>query len=185
MAIAEIYSNQYRWRSWSEVYPHLGDLSDTLVIDLGCGIGDHARDLSRLGASVLGVDANQEVIDHANRRGIPRARFLCGNILNLKEHKLKCDGIWTSFTVAYFPQFDRLLGRIDAVLKQGGWLAITELDNLFGHEPLDARWVTLIERYYSRSLDEGLYRFRSHDHMLGAAFGRNQHEYLSLRFVLW
>lgn len=172
MSISQIYADQYRWRRWSGVYPDLGDISGRLVLDLGCGVGDQARDLSRRGAHVLGIDANQDVIDHANRREIPRARFLCDNIANLKEHELESDGIWASFTVAYFPHFDQFLGCVDAVLKPAGWLAITEVDDLFGHEPLTSRWVALVERYYSKSLEEGVYRFRSHDHV---------HEVLSRR----
>lgn len=101
MLISRVYSIQYRWRRWSRVYPDLGDISGRLVLDLGCGIGDQARELSRLGANVLGIDANQDVIDHANGRGIPRARFLCDNIANLKKHELESDGIWASFTAAY------------------------------------------------------------------------------------
>lgn len=112
MSISQIYSNQYRWRRWPGVYADLGDISGRLVLDLGCGIGDQARDLSERGAHVLGIDANQDVVDHANRRGIPGARFLCDNITNLKEHELEFDGIWASFTVAYFPHFDQFLGCI-------------------------------------------------------------------------
>lgn len=172
MLISQIYADQYRWRRWTAVYPDLGDISGRLVLDLGCGVGDQARDLSRRGAHVLGIDANQDVIDHANRRGIPRSRFLCDNITNLKEHELESDGIWASFTAAYFPHFDQFLGCLDTVLKPAGWLAITEVDDLFGHEPLTSRWVALVERYYSKSLEEGVYRFRSHDHV---------HEVLSRR----
>lgn len=165
MSITQIYSNQYRWRRWSSVYPDLGDISGGLVLDLGCGVGDQARDLSRRGARLLGIDANQDVIDHASQLGIPGARFLCDNITNLKEHDLVSDGVWASFTAAYFPEFDQFLRCIDAVLKPAGWLAITEVDDLFGHEPLASRWVALVERYYSKSLDEGVYRFRSYHHV--------------------
>lgn len=175
MSISQIYSNQYRWRRWPGVYPDLGDLAGRLVLDLGCGIGDQARDLSRRGAHVVGIDANQDVIDYANRRGIPHARFLCDNITNLKEHELASDGIWASFTAAYFTQFDQFLDCIDTVLKPGGWLAITEVDHLFGHEPLASRWIALVERYYSKSLEEGVYRFRSHDHVHEALLRRRWH----------
>ncbi|CAB1073502.1 hypothetical protein D1AOALGA4SA_1866 [Olavius algarvensis Delta 1 endosymbiont] len=65
MSLIEHYARQYRWRRWSEVYPYLGDLAETRVVNLGCGIGDQARDLSRLGARVLGVDGNQDFIAHA------------------------------------------------------------------------------------------------------------------------
>jgi len=163
MSIAQIYFNQYRWRRWSSVYPDLGDLSGAQVVDLGCGIGDQTRDLSRLGAHVLGVDMNQDAIEHAQGRAIPRARFLCDNITNLKDHELASDGVWTSFTAAYFPRFEELLRSVDTAVKPGGWLAITEVDDLFGHEPLASRWRAVIEKYYDKSLEEGVYRFRSHD----------------------
>lgn len=175
MSIPQIYSNQYRWRRWAEAYVDLGDISGRLVLDLGCGIGDQAQDLSGRGAHVLGIDANPDVIDYANQRGIPRARFLCDDIANLKEHEIEADGIWASFTAAYFPQFDRFLDCIDTVLKPDGWLAIAELDDLFGHEPLALRWRALAERYYSKSLDDGVYRFRSNDHVREFLSGRGWH----------
>lgn len=165
MSLAQNYANQYRWRRWSSVYPDLGALSGSQIVDLGCGIGDQARDLSRLGAHVFCVDGNQEVVDHAKSRGIPRARFMCGNITDLKDHELESDGVWTSFTAAYFPRFDVFLRAIDPILKPGGWLAITEVDDLFGHEPLHSRWSAVIDKYYAKSLEEGVYRFRSHDHV--------------------
>ena len=55
-----------------------------------------------------------------------------------------------------------LIRSIDDLLKPGGWLAVTEVDDLFGHEPLHPRWSALIEKYYARSIDEGIYRFQSH-----------------------
>lgn len=166
ISLVEAYSNQYRWRRWSTVYPYLGDLSAADVLDVGCGIGDQARDLSQLGARVVGVDANQDVINHATSCGISHARFLCDNITNLTDYELKVDGVWASFTAAYFPRFDVLLRAITNVLKPRCWLAITELDNLFGHQPLDSRWVALAEQYYGVSLEQGLHRFRSHDHVV-------------------
>jgi SAM-dependent methyltransferase len=175
MSIVEITSRQYRWRRWSDVYPYLGDLSGAQVVDLGCGIGDQARDLSRLGAYVFGVDRNQDVIDHAKSRGIPRARFVCCDITDIEDRELKSDGVWTSFTAAYFPRFDVLNRSIDSVLKPGGWLAIIEVDDLFGHEPLHPRWFALIEKYYTRSIEEGIHRFKSHAHVCEVLSERGWH----------
>jgi len=165
MSIVKYYSRHYRWRRWSDVYPYLGDLSGAQVVDLGCGIGDQTRDLSRLGAHVFGVDGNQDAIDHAKSRGIPRARFVCCDITDIKDTGLKYDGVWTSFTAAYFPRFNVFTRSIDSVLKPGGWIAVTEVDDLFGHEPLHPRWSALVEKYYARSIQEGIYRFQSHAHV--------------------
>jgi len=143
----------------------LGDISGAKVVDLGCGIGDQARDLSRLGAHVFGVDGNQDVIDHAKSRGIPHARFVCCDITDIEDSELKSDGVWASFIAAYFPRFDVLIRSIDSLLMAGGWLAITEVNDLFGHEPLHPRWSALIEKYYARSIEEGIHRFRSYAHV--------------------
>jgi SAM-dependent methyltransferase len=168
MSLTQIYADQYVWRRWSTIYPAVGDLSGTEVLDLGCGIGDQARDLSRQGARVQGVDANQEVIAHAVSRGIPGARFRCDSITNPANDDRKYDGVWTSFMAAYFPRFDVLLRSVAGSLIAGGWLAITEVDDIFNHEPLASRWRAVVEQYYAMSLDQEVYRFRSHDHVTGA-----------------
>jgi len=165
MSVVEHISREYPWRRWSEIYPYLGDLSGVQVVDLGCGIGDQARDLSRLGAYIFGVDGNEEAIDYAKSRRIPHAQFVWTNILNIKDIWLKSDGVWTSFTAAYFPRFDVLTRSVDTILKPDGWIAITEVDDLFYHEPLHSRWFELIEKYYTRSIEEGIHRFRSHAHV--------------------
>ncbi len=165
MSRIQTYSRQYRWRRWSDVHAELGDLGGARVLDLGCGIGDQSRDLSRLGAEVWGVDADPDAIDHAVSREIPRARFLCSDIAHPRDHGGRIDGVWTSFTAAYFPRFDRFVRSIDTALKPGGWLAITEVDDLLGHGPLDPRWRAVIEAYYARSLEEDVHRFRSRDHV--------------------
>ncbi len=167
MSLIEVYANQYRWRRWPAVYRHLGNLAGARVVDLGCGIGDQSADLARLGADVLGVDANHEVIAHATSRGIANARFVCAGISDVAAHRPACDGVWASFTAAYFAECDDLLRVVAGVLAADGWLALTELDDLFGHRPLAPHWVSLVERYYAQSLAQGRYRFRSHEHVVG------------------
>lgn len=161
MPNAESYSRQYHWRRWSSVYPLLGPLRGASVLDLGCGIGDQARDLAALGALVTGVDATQEFVDHARDRRIGGARFLCEDVRDMTGRGLEFDGIWSSFTVAYFPRSGEFLRVVDELLSPGGWLAITEIDDLFGHDPLDDRRRSMVENYYERSLEEGLHNFRS------------------------
>ena len=44
-------------------------------------------------------------------------------------------------------------------LRLGGWIALTEIDDFFGHEPLDARTRDLLEGYAREALAAGRYDF--------------------------
>lgn len=50
-------------------------IRDGLVVDLGCGSGILACELTRLGYDVLGVDVSRHMVERA-RRVAPRARFV-------------------------------------------------------------------------------------------------------------
>lgn len=166
MSLVEAYAQQYGWRRWEQIYAYLGDLSGAAVLDIGCGIGDQARDLAARGARVLGIDAHPELIRHAQSRAIPNARFQCGIVKPDQLEAGAFDGVWASFVAAYFPRFETFLDALSGIIEPGGWVALTELDDLFGHRPLEERWITLIEKYYARSLADGLHRFRSQAHVV-------------------
>ncbi len=51
-----------------------------LVVDLGCGSGIWARELTRAGYDVLGVDISNAMVALA-RRKVPRARFVTASLL--------------------------------------------------------------------------------------------------------
>jgi hypothetical protein len=46
-------------------------------------------------------------------------------------------------------------------LKPEGWTAVTEIDDLFGHEPLSARTKALLGAYCDDALVTGRYDFRA------------------------
>ena len=53
------------------------------ALDLGCGRGQYAPELANRGWEVVGVDYVPQAIAEANRRGIPGARFLVGDVTDL------------------------------------------------------------------------------------------------------
>jgi len=172
VSISERYRQQYPWRPWGRIYPLLGNLSGQVVLDLGCGIGDQAADLARLGAEVIGVELNESLVKVARAREIPRARFVCADLSSLALNDVHANGIWLGFAAAYFPRIGEELDRWSRSLVPGGWIAVTEVDDLFGHEPLEPRYRELIEEYYARSLQEGLHAFRSRDRVHEALVSR-------------
>jgi hypothetical protein len=58
-----------------------------------------------------------------------------------------------------FPDLPAVIPEWTRHLKQGGWIALVEVDDLFGHEPLEDRARTLLESYACDSLATGRYDF--------------------------
>ncbi|MDX2051877.1 MAG: methyltransferase domain-containing protein [Polyangiaceae bacterium] len=107
---------------------------------------------------MIGIDANEELLARARARDIPNAEFRCGNLKTL-EHVGKVDGIWCSFAPAYIPELAPTLAAWKRRLNPGGWVALIETDNLFGHEPLSATTSSLLDAYAQAALQAGWYDF--------------------------
>jgi SAM-dependent methyltransferase len=58
------------------------------ALDLGCGRGQKAAELARRGWEVVGVDNVPRAIDAADRKGIPGATFVVGDVTNLDPETL-------------------------------------------------------------------------------------------------
>src|SRR2546426_7956737 len=69
---------------------HNSGLASGLVVDLGCGSGIWAAELSRAGYDVLGIDISQAMIDIARKR-VPRGEFRTGSLLRAKLPR--CDAV--------------------------------------------------------------------------------------------
>ena len=159
MTLVDDYARQYRWRSWALVLDALSNIDGQVVLDLGCGIGDLAVELSARGASVIGVDGNEDFVQFASSRGIRNAEFRVADLRSFREPGLRVDGIWSSFTTAYFPALPETLRAWGEHLRPGGWIALTEIDDLFGHHPLSDRTRELLNGYVGDSLLNARYDF--------------------------
>jgi len=158
MDLSAQYEHQYRWRCWQQAYQALPPRAEAHLLDLGCSLGDQSRDLAALGARVLGIDADEQLITIARSRQIPGATFELGDI---REPNVEgpVDGIWASFVAAYFPDLMSVLIRWRALLGPGGWIALTEVSSLFAHEPLSAGARSLLDTYAREAFEAGRYDF--------------------------
>lgn len=156
------YQKQWTWRDWDSLYSFLPDLNDKVIYDLGCAHGDHTQKLSSLGANVIGLDGNKELLNYAKERNLPNARFQLCNLDEIAELGLKeGDGVWMSFVAAYFTDFKTQLDKISKVLKESGWIAITEMSGLFDHLPLSNKYKSQIADFYDEMYSNGHYDFES------------------------
>lgn len=158
MALIDEYRKQYAWRDWDRVLSQCPITQGQQVLDLGCGPGDISAALFSRGASVIGVDGNPELLLAARER-YPQCTFEKQdlNALNLKPGMH--DGLWSSFTAAYFTDFDAIFSRWAALLKNKAWACIVDIDDLLGHEPLSGKTHSTIHEFYAEAFCEKRYDF--------------------------
>ena len=159
MSLSVEYKRQFGWRDWPAIFDALPSLHGQTVLDLGCGVGDLAAEFVARGARVIGVDMNEELLREARSRQLSNTEFRAGNLSELPDLGIAADGLWCSFTAAYFPDLSTALTAWARNVRSGGWLALTEVDDLFGHEPLCARTKALFSAYAEDSLAAGRYDF--------------------------
>ena len=147
MGLSNDYKRQFGWRSWPTIFDALPSLAGQTVLDLGSAVGDQAAELVARGARVIGVDANEDLLLEARSRRLANAEFRKADLRTLTDLGAPVDGLWCSFTAAYFPDLSGVLGSWRRHLRSGGWVALTDVDDLFGHEPLDSRTKSLLESY--------------------------------------
>jgi SAM-dependent methyltransferase len=160
-SLLEQYRKQWGWRDWENLFTQLPNISNKKIYDFGCAHGDHTEALSNLGAKVHGVDANQDFVNFASNRNIPNSQFSVANLNKIPDDFLKCDGIWTSFVMAYFTDLENILNKWKVFLNPNGWIAITEMTGLFNHLPAYDSYADKINEFYNNSIDKKNYDFES------------------------
>jgi trans-aconitate methyltransferase len=68
-------------------------------------VGDQAAEIVARGARVIGIDVNEELLREAQSRQLQNAEFRMGDLRRAPNLAVAVDGIWCSFTAAYFPDF--------------------------------------------------------------------------------
>src|SRR6478752_1577773 len=131
MTLSDEYKRQFEWRSWGTIFDALPELGGRTVLDLGCGLGDQAAALASRGARVIGVDSDEALLAVARSAKIPNAEFRAGDFRELSGICTAVDGIWCSFAAAYTPDLSPTLMHWRQYIKPGGWIALTEIDELF------------------------------------------------------
>ena len=159
MSLIDEYRRQYAWRDWSRALSLCPTLPNQHVLDLGCGPGDIAAELSARGLSITGVDKNDELLSAAKER-CPHCRFEKHDLKRLELTSAAYDGIWCSFAAAYFVDFENVFAHWSSFLKAKAWVCVIDIDDLLGHMPLSERTEARIAAFYEEALRNRRYDFR-------------------------
>lgn len=161
-SLLDQYKKQWQWRDWNSLFSKLPDLKGKTILDLGCAHGDHSHELSKLGASVIGVDANPELLEYAKSRNIPNANFIQGDLTKLSSLiDSPVDGIWSSFVLAYFVDSKSIIKLWLESLNPTGWIALTEINDFLSHQPMSLADQKKITLFYQDALSRNVYDFSS------------------------
>lgn len=99
------------------------------------------------------------MLNEAQSRSLPNAEFREHDLRPLPDSGVAADGVWCSFAAAYFSDLDTVLSAWTRYLKPDGWIALTEIDDLFGHEPLSSETKALLDAYAREGFAHKRYDF--------------------------
>lgn len=95
------------------------------VLDLGCGTGHHAAELTAAGAVVVGLDADASMLDVA-RAAHPEVSFVEGDAQSLDVGRLQAaaggayDAVFSNAALHWLPRQDDVMSGVRRVLRPGG-----------------------------------------------------------------
>jgi len=88
------------------------------ILDLGCGTGDLAYEISKTGAIVTGMDLSKEMITAA-RQKYPNINFFIGNAEDF-QFDSRFDAVFSNAALHWMKNADQVLSGIWNVLNSGG-----------------------------------------------------------------
>lgn len=159
MSRVEEYRRQFSWRDRARAVDLCPTTRGQQILDLGCGPGDLSVVLAARGAEVTGIDHDPELLAAARTRA-PHIHFEQQNLSKLALPGT-FDGIWCSFTAAYFVDFTTNFARWCTFLRPKAWACLIDIDDLLGHEPRSDATRDIVERFYRDAFEKRRYDFRA------------------------
>ena len=131
----------------------LPDLRGKKVLDIGCGMGQHARQYSEMGAeSVLGIDLSEKMLQYAREHNssdnIVYQRMAMEDIDTISE---TFDLVTSSLVFDYAEDFPGLMQKIHHLMKKDAEFVFS-----MSH-PIVTAWDGVYDRYTRTETGERLY----------------------------
>jgi SAM-dependent methyltransferase len=95
------------------------------LLDFGMGPGVLARDIADRGFDFIGVDISPEMVAHAEKLEVPRARFVVGDLDSLEPFRGSVDAVLAIGLIDYLERPAEGLRRLSDCLRPGGVLIVS------------------------------------------------------------
>jgi len=96
------------------------------ALDAACGTGRHAEYLASMGHSVIGIDANDEMLAVAKAK-VPVARFETGDLTSIPLENSAVDLVACSLSLTHCPDLGPPIKEIGRVLRSDGTAIISDV----------------------------------------------------------
>ncbi len=151
-----IRSNEVNFNDCIEtpiLFAMLPDLHGKTVLDIGCGMGQHAKQYSEMGAgSVLGIDISEKMLEYAEEHysaeNVAYQRMAMEDIETIGR---QFDLITSSLVFDYVEDFGGLMRKIHKLMKDGAEFVFS-----MSH-PIATAWDGAYDRYTRTETGERLY----------------------------
>lgn len=100
----------------------IGNVKNKVILDIGCGFGDHAQKLSKQKyKKLVGFDISKELVKFANEQKIPNSTFYVRDMSKrLKNDNSSFDVVYSSLAIHYIKNINKLFQEVHRVLKKEG-----------------------------------------------------------------
>ena len=97
----------------------LPDLHGKNILDIGCGMGQHAKQYSDMGASsVLGIDISEKMLEYAQKHSsAENITYRQMALEDIGELNMKFDLVTSSLVFDYVEDFDELMNNVYTLMK--------------------------------------------------------------------
>ncbi|PIT88709.1 MAG: hypothetical protein COU29_00460 [Candidatus Magasanikbacteria bacterium CG10_big_fil_rev_8_21_14_0_10_36_32] len=133
----------------NKIWLLLGYLSGKKILDAGTGTGRLAVEMSKNGAEVTALDVSSEMLKQLSRKS-NKIKTMIGDAECLPFDKEIFDLVTAAFLIVHFKDPSRFFDEAYRVLKDGGRLLVTNINQKEPPEIKTKQGVIKIESFYHR-----------------------------------
>jgi ubiquinone/menaquinone biosynthesis C-methylase UbiE len=133
----------------SKLIPLLGDIKGKNILDVGAGTGRAAAPLAKMGAEVTALDVSEQMLKELKKKN-SKIETVVGDAESLPFPDKSFDAVVAAFLIVHLKDPARFFDEAYRVLKDGGMLVISNINQKEPPEVKTSAGVIKIESYYHR-----------------------------------
>jgi ubiquinone/menaquinone biosynthesis C-methylase UbiE len=132
-----------------KLIPLLGDVKGKTILDVGAGTGRAAAPLAKMGAEVTALDVSEQMLKELKKKN-SKIKTVVGDAESLPFPDKSFDAVVAVFLIVHLKDPARFFDEAYRVLKDGGMLVVSNINQKEPPEVKTSVGVIKIESYYHR-----------------------------------